>query len=143
MEYLRTALPIAVALPGDDVADRVVRLALRQVGMQHHRDAAATLGVPARGDAAAFARFLAAMARGQGDAATVRGSGDAVVVEQSGPGLLDGVGAPQRAAVLRAWAGLWEGALASHDRRLALEVVAGGAADSPSVSVSIGPRAGG
>ena len=119
MEYLRTALPVAVELLGEEGAQRVARLALRQVGMQHHRDAAAALGVPARGDAAAFARFLEAMARGQGDAAAVRAAGDAVHVEQSGPRLLEGVG-PTRAAAIGAWLGLWEGALAAHDRRLAL-----------------------
>jgi hypothetical protein len=116
MEYLRTALPIAVALPG---GAEVARLALRQVGMQHHRDAAAALGLTAGGGAAGFADFLGAMARGQGDAATVRVDGGSARVEQSGPRLLEGVGATRDAA-LAAWLGLWEGALAAHDRRHAL-----------------------
>ncbi len=119
MEYLRTALPVAVEVLGDDGVERVVRLALRQVGLQHHRDAAAALGVSPGGGAEGFARFLEAMARGQGDATRLRTDGDAVVVEQSGPRLLAGVG-PARGAAIRAWRGLWEGALAAHDRRLAL-----------------------
>lgn len=119
MEYLRTALPVAVGLLGDDGAERVIGLAMRQVGMQHHRDAAATLGLPPDGGAAGFARFLEAMARGQGDAAVVRTDGEALVVEQSGPRLLAGVGLARDAAI-GAWQGLWEGALAAHDRRLGL-----------------------
>ena len=53
------------------------------------------------------------------DAARAGGmpSDAAVVVEQSGPRLLDGVVAGRDAAIA-AWTGLWEGALASHDRVL-------------------------
>jgi hypothetical protein len=140
MEYLRTALPVAVEVLGADGAERVARIALRQVGLQHHRDAAASIGAPPHGDATAFARFLVAMARGQGDRATVLDGGapgGPAVVEQSGPRLLDGVVAPVREAAIGAWTGLWEGALASHDRGLALAVVA----DGPAIRWTIAPRA--
>ena len=139
MEYLRTALPVAVERLGEADADRVVRLALRQVGMQHYREAAAVLGLASGGGAAGFARFLAAMARGQGDAATVRAAGDTVVVEQSGPRLLDGVG-PARGAVIGAWSGLWEGALAAHDRRLGLHGAVLEGPGAPRIAWTIGPR---
>lgn len=138
MEYLRTALPVAVELLGDEGTQRVVRLALRQVGMQHHRDAMARLGLAPERGAAAFARFLEAMARGQGDTAIVRPSGDAIVVEQSGPRLLDGVGASRDAAI-GAWRGLWEGALAAHDRRLALHASACGRDGGPGIAWTIRP----
>ena len=141
MEYLRTALPVAVELLGDEGTQRVVRLALRQVGLQHQRDAMARLGLaPGRG-AASFARFLEAMALGQGDAATVRVSGDATVVEQSGPRLLEGVGASRDAAI-GAWRGLWEGALAAHDRRLALHASACGQPGGPGIVWTIRPSGG-
>ena len=139
MEYLRTALPIAADVLGAERMRDVARLAMRQVGMQHHRDAAAALGVPAQGDAAAFARFLEAMARGQGDAVSVRQAGDAVRVIQSGPRLLDGAGAA-RAAARDAWAGLWDGALAAHDRGLALHVEEAGSADAPALAWTIALR---
>jgi hypothetical protein len=142
MEYLRTALPIAVDVLGADRMRDVVRLAMRQVGMQHHRDAAATLGVPDHGDVAAFARFLAAMARGQGDAVSVRAAHDgsgAVVVEQSGPRLLDGAGTARESA-RDAWAGLWDGALAAHDSGLALRVEEAGTVDAPELAWTIAPR---
>ena len=138
MEYLRTALPVAVGLLGEEGTQRVVRLALRQIGMQHHHDAVATLGLGPRRDAPAFARFLEAMARGQGDAASVRASGDALVVEQSGPRLLDGAGAA-RGAAIEAWRGLWEGALAAHDRRLALHASVCGADERPGIAWTIRP----
>lgn len=162
MEYLRTALPIATEVLGEADLHGLLRVAMRQVGMQHHRDAAAALGLPAGGDAAAFADFLAAMVRGQGDRATVVGSGarvdgqgaridgtvdaaraggtpsDApVVVEQSGPRLLDGVVAGRDAAIA-AWSGLWEGALASHDRRLRLHARACGTADGSGMTWTVG-----
>ncbi|MFM1987395.1 MAG: hypothetical protein RJA99_352 [Pseudomonadota bacterium] len=120
MEYLRTALPVAASLLGDDGLADVVRVAMRQVGMQHHRVACATLGLPAGGDARAFAGFLVAMSRGQGDAPTLHaGAAGTWTVRQPG-WRLPGAGAAVTDAVLAAWGGLWEGAAASHDRHLAV-----------------------
>jgi hypothetical protein len=139
MEYLRTALPVAVGLLGDEGTERVVRLALRQVGLQHHRDALATLGLAPGGGAMGFARFLAAMVRGQGDVATVRADGDRVVVAQTGPRLLLGVG-PTREAAISAWRGLWEGTLAAHDRRHGLQHAIDGEGTGSRIIWTIGPR---
>ena len=119
MEYVRTTLPVAVDLLGADDTVRVLGITLRQVGMQHYGLAADTLGLPASGDAADFVRFMVAMARGQGDVATFGAEGDAMVVEQRAIRLFAGDRPPDAAAVL-AWNGLWEGALAAHDRRLVL-----------------------
>ena len=119
IEYLHTALPIAVGLLGADDAVGVVGLALRQVGMQHHRATLATLGADAGDGAADFGRWLRTMLDGQGDRATLHADGERAIVGQQGLRLLDAPGGADPAAV-RAWAGLWEGALASHDRRLAL-----------------------
>jgi hypothetical protein len=119
MEYLRTALPVAVDLLGEAATRRVVGLALRQVGLQHAAQAAEALGLPARGDARSFARFLVAMAHGQGDVASTREARAGIEVLQSGPRLLDGE-ATRRPAALDAWAGLWAGAAAAHHRRLRL-----------------------
>lgn len=127
MEYLRTALPVAASLFGDDGLDGLVRVAMRQVGMQHHRAACATLGVPDRGDARAFADFLVAMALGQGDSPVLRaGPAGGWTVSQPAWRLL-GEDPAASDAVLAAWGGLWEGAAASHDRRLAVAVRRDGA----------------
>jgi hypothetical protein len=93
--------------------------------MQHHRDAAEALGLPAGGSAEGFAAFLAAMARGQGSEVAVSTHRDGSMrVVQQGPRIADGTGA-LRPAAIGAWSGLWEGALASHDPRMALEIEVG------------------
>jgi hypothetical protein len=125
MEYVRTVLPVALGLLGEDAGGRFLHLAGRLVGMQHHRDAAEALGLPAGGSAEGFAAFLAAMARGQGSEVAVSTHRDGSMrVVQQGPRIADGTGA-LRPAAIGAWSGLWEGALASHDPRMALEIEVG------------------
>jgi hypothetical protein len=140
MEYVRTTLPIAVDLLGGDDTVRTLGVALRQVGMQHYAMATEMLGLPASGDAADFARFMVAMARGQGDAATMRATGDAWIVEQAGIRVLAGEVQPDRAAVMT-WNGLWEGALAAHDRRLVLSCGQGAGDGSIAWTISRRPPA--
>jgi hypothetical protein len=120
-EYVRSALPVAFELLGERAANDLVRVAFRQVGMQHRHLALEKLGLPAdEGGAAAFARFLAAMLRGQGDeACVVGGDADAATVEQRGIRPLEGTGLSP-VVLLPAWSGTWEGALAAHDARLGL-----------------------
>ncbi|MEI7443954.1 MAG: hypothetical protein WCK28_03600 [Burkholderiales bacterium] len=139
MEYLRTALPVAAAELGEAGLAEIVRRAMRQVGMQHHREACATLGLADSGDARSFAEVLVAMAAGQGDAPVLHaGPGDGWTVAQPGWRLLgDAPGGTD--AVLAAWGGLWEGAAAAHDRRLGLDLRREGAGLAWTVSP---PRAG-
>jgi hypothetical protein len=139
MEYLRTTLPVAVGLIGGDDTVRVLGLSLRQVGLQYYAQAAGTLGLPAGGDAGGFARFLCAMARGQGDEAAMRTAGDAVIVEQAGARLFAGADRVDPAAVM-AWNGLWEGALAAHDHRLALSCRLAGDDGRSSIAWTIARR---
>ena len=122
MEYVKTVLPVALGLLGEDAGGRFLHLVGRMVGMQHHRDAAEALGLAGGGSTEVFARVLAAMARGQGDAVAVSTSADgAMRVVQQGPRLFEGMGAA-RGAAIEAWSGLWAGALASHDHRMVLSV---------------------
>jgi hypothetical protein len=123
MAYLRTALPAAIEVLGEDEAVGVVGVAMRQVGLQHYLAACEALGLPAQGGAVQFATFLVAMARGQGDEAGVRGTRRRVVVDWPGPRLLAGDdGTPPRPAIVAMWRGLWDGALGAHDRGLVLRL---------------------
>jgi hypothetical protein len=122
MEYVRTMLPVALELLGPDETRRLLGHAARLIGMQLHDETAALLGVAGR-DAASFAGYLAALARAQGEEVTVDVGGGEARVRQRAWRLMDGVDGLHPAA-LEAWTELWRGALAVHDRRLTLEVVA-------------------
>lgn len=121
MEYVRTALPRLIALRGPAEGAWLGNLTGRLIGMQFYAATAAALGLPERGDAADFARFLVALARAQGDEAEQIGDGGPPGVRQRTWKLMDGVTGLHPAA-FDAWNGLLEGALATHDRRLALRV---------------------
>jgi hypothetical protein len=121
MEYVRTILPAAMARLGPADGGALGRLTGRLIGMQYHDRIARRLGVEGRGTLA-FADLFGQLARAQGDDAEVRPDGDAAIVTQRTWRLMRGVG-PQPPEVFDAWNGLWEGALAVHDRRLRLEVV--------------------
>jgi len=93
-------LPVALGLLGEEAGGRFLHLVGRMVGMQHHRDAAEALGLAAGGSTEVFARVLAAMARGQGDAVAVSADADgAMRVVQQGPRLFEGMGAARAAAI--------------------------------------------
>jgi hypothetical protein len=95
------------------------RLAARLVGRQYYRQLQAMLGI---GDGLdAFARFLVAMAAGQGDRAAVDRLGDRRVVAWDGDRGLRQIALVSDGA-LAAWSGLWEGCLATHDRCARLDV---------------------
>lgn len=119
MEYVRTLLPVAFELVGAEEARRLVGHAARLIGMQLYDETAAALGVTGR-DAAAFAAYLAALARAQGEEVEVEAGGREARVRQRGWRLMEGVAALPPGA-FEAWCDLWRGALAVHDRRLTLE----------------------
>ena len=73
MEYVRTALPVAVQLFGPVDSGYLLHLTGKLIGMQHYDEVAAALGM-GRGDASVFARFLQALLAAQDDDATRDGS---------------------------------------------------------------------
>ncbi len=115
--YIRSLLPEMFALFGEAEASAAAGHAARLIGMQHYHETAATSGVEG-GGIEGFAAYLAAMLRGSGDDASWRRDGDSAVVRSAGWRLMAGKGAPP--AAFDAWNGLWQGALAAHDRRLDL-----------------------
>lgn len=121
MEYIRTMLPRMAELFGPADAAALGNLAGRLIGMQHYAETAALLSAGGEG-AAGFARWLAAMAEAQGDRAEWSAEGETVRVRQTGWRLMQGLG-PLPPSVFDAWNGLWQGALAVHDRFLVLEVL--------------------
>jgi hypothetical protein len=80
------------------------------------------LGLAGR-DAPVFARYLQAVLAGGGDDARLI---DATTVEVPRPRILDAEGGGSEAARFAAWNGLFEGALALHNRHLRLETETGG-----------------
>ncbi len=120
MEYVRTALPVVLELLGPADTRRLLGHAARLIGMQYHQETARLLGITASGPAV-FARYLAALAAAQGEDVEISGRPDRVRVRQTGWRLARGL-EPLDPAAFDAWAELWHGALAAHDRRLRLAV---------------------
>ncbi len=118
MEYVRSLLPTMIDLFGADEAERLVGRAARLIGLQFYDETAGLLGV-SDDSAAAFGRYLAAIAAAQGEHVRVDTDGASCVVTQTGWRLMAGV-APAGDAAFRAWNALWEGALAAHNRDLTL-----------------------
>jgi hypothetical protein len=124
MEYVRTGLPLLTELFGPSDGGHLGRHTARLVSAQGYRDLAAGYGLPASQDGAeGFARLLAAMAAAEGDAAEIAAEAGAWHVRRTGWRLGRGMSAPHP-AVFEAWGGLIEGLAASHDRFLAVEVLA-------------------
>ena len=121
MEYSRSVLPEMAALFGPADAAALANRTGRLIGMQTYDRTAGFLGI-APGGAEGFARFLAAMAEGQGDEAAVARDGDAWLVRQTSWRLTRGLPSLSP-AVFEGWNGLWQGACAAHDRFLVLEVL--------------------
>jgi hypothetical protein len=116
MEYVRTSLPVALDLLGPADTRRLLGHAARLIGLQYLEETARLAGVEGSGPAA-FARYLAALARAQGEEVEV----DGARVRQKGWRLVRGLPALD-ATAFDAWCELWHGALAAHDRRLRLAV---------------------
>lgn len=120
MQYIRTALPVAIDLWGAHEAVALLGLTGRLVGMQFMHDTAARLGCRPGSDAPSFAAFMQALITAQGDRCEVRTEGNAVRVHQQGWQLMDDLDAPHP-GIGRAYNGLLEGALAAHNHRLSLQ----------------------
>jgi len=120
MDYVRGLLPELVATFGPAEARALGGAAGTLIGMQYYAETAPLLGVTAP-TAAQFAAYLVAFGDAQGDTVRATAAGDAWIVTQTSWRLMEGV-APLHPAVFDAWNALWEGALAVHDRRLALVV---------------------
>ena len=120
MEYVRTALPVLLERLGPADTRRVLGHAARLIGMQYHDETMRLLGIADSGPAA-FARYLAALAAAQGEEVTVSAEPGRARVRQKGWRLARGL-EPLDAAAFDAWAELWHGALAAHDRWLRLSV---------------------
>lgn len=121
MEYIRTGLPRLAEVFGPAEAAHLGRVTGRLIGAQLYRETARGLGVS--GDSAHdFATWLARLAIAEGDAATVDGGRDDARARRTGWRLTRGLGALP-GSVFEGWNGLFEGALAVHNRHLVLEVV--------------------
>jgi hypothetical protein len=125
MEYIRSGLPRLAEIFGPAEAAHLGRVTGRLIGAQLYRETAATLGAEAGSGAEGFARFMVALAAGEGDAARIEAAADggSVIVTRSGWRLMRGL-EPMSPAVFDGWNGLLEGAIAVHDRFLVLEVLA-------------------
>jgi hypothetical protein len=120
MDYVRSILPELVALVGPAEARHLGGVTATLIGMQYYAETAALLGVTG-GSAADFAAYFRAMAEAQGDRVETRQEAGGAVVRQTTWRLMTGV-AERHPALFDIWNALWEGALAVHNRRLALVV---------------------
>lgn len=119
MEYVRTTLPVLLDRLGPDDTRGLLGHAARLVGMQYYDETARLLGVEGTGPAV-FARYLAALARAQGEDVAIEGDGGRASVRLKGWRLARGL-EPLDPVAFAAWCELWHGALAAHDRRLRLD----------------------
>lgn len=117
MEYVRSLVPTLFAQVGEADAAALLARTARLIGMQFHAETAALVGADARG-ATGFARYLGAMAAAQGEIVEVANEGAVATIRQNGWKLMDGLEVTDLG--FAAWNALWEGALAVHDRNLAL-----------------------
>jgi hypothetical protein len=120
MQYIRTALPVAVNLWGEHEAGSLMGLTAKLIGMQFHRETQARLGLNIDPSPAAFAEFAARLIKAQGDQCEVHIGDDCVQMHQSGWSLMDDLESAHP-VVARAFNGLLEGALSSHNHRLVLD----------------------
>lgn len=119
MEYVRTALPVLLDLRGPADTRILLGHAARLIGMQFHDETARLLDVADTGPKF-FARYLAALFEAQGEAVEVEEAAGGTAVRLRGWRLARGL-EPVDPAAFDGWCELWRGALAAHDRRLALE----------------------
>ena len=142
MDYVRSILPELVATFGAAEGRRLGAITGRLIGMQNHAATAADLGIIGD-DADAFGEYLCRLGAAQEDHVECRRDGADVVIRQSSWRLMHGV-SPVPEGVFECWNALWEGSLAVHNRRLALDVTGrldrGDAAFEWRVRTTRGPR---
>lgn len=122
MEYVRSGLPRLVEIFGSAEASHLGRVSAHHVGAQSYRALARAFEIAAD-DAAAFGRFLCRFAELEGDTATTQTAGDGVLVHRRGWRLMRAL-SPISGSVVESWNGLFQGALAVHNRFLVLELLA-------------------
>lgn len=115
MEYVRSLLPATQELFGAREGSALVARTAKLIGLQFYEDTAALLGI-APGGAENFARYLEILAAALGENVTRSGA----ELSQTGWRLMKDVTLADDDAAFAAWNGLWEGALAAHDRHLKL-----------------------
>ncbi len=121
MEYIRTGLPRLAEVFGPAEASHLGRVTAQLVGAQLYRETAAALQVS--GDSAQdFAVWLGRLSVGEGDMADIGIDGDVALVRRQSWRLMRGLAALPP-SVFEGWNGLFEGALAVHNRFLVLEVL--------------------
>ncbi len=120
MEYIRTGLPRLAECFGPAEASHLGRVTARLVGAQCYAATAEALAVTGD-DPRSFAEFMVRLAAAEGDAADIQDASGACIVRRHSWRLMRGI-EPVSEAVFEAWNGLFEGALAVHNRFLTLEV---------------------
>ncbi len=121
MEYVRTALPVLLELLGPADTRLLLGHAARLIGMQLHDETRRLLDDSTMDTGPeAFARYLARLFEAHGEAVTVQEAADGATVRLRGWRLARGL-EPLDPGAFEGWCELWRGALAAHDRRLALE----------------------
>jgi len=146
VEYLRTMLPTLEELLGPADAGAELGRVARLVGLQFHEETARDLGLPTdveRGDAEsarAFARWLSAVLRAQGETVETFDQRDHQIVRMDRWRTGGDLPLSDKKAAFTAWNQLWLGAAAAHDRFL--EVKTTGRLDEYGWSISwqIGPE---
>jgi hypothetical protein len=131
MEYVRTAVPVAVQLFGPQDAGYLLHLTGRLIGMQFHDEIANAFSAK-RGTAKDFAEFLHALFEAEGDAVDLGASGDSFEVRQHTWRLMAGV-ADYHPACARALEGLIEGLAAGSGRGIAVGLKPGPGGGPPFV----------
>ncbi len=118
MEYVRNILPEMVALFGPDEAQNLGRATAKLIGMHYYHETAELLGIQDNSPES-FAQFMALFGQSEGGNTTADGSRVSQAAWRLMRDLPDG-----HEACFDTWNGLWEGALAAHNRRLRLRVTA-------------------
>jgi len=121
MEYVRSGLPRLVELFGPAEAAHLGRVTGQLIGAQYYRPTAEHLGVEGN-TAPDFADWMTRLAVTEGDTAESAARGAEAHVMRRSWRLMRGIANPSP-AVFEAWNGLFEGALAVHNRFLVLEVL--------------------
>jgi len=120
MDFVRVMLDELEGLLGGARMQEIAGRTARQIGMQYYDATRALLGLTSGGPAG-FADYLARMSAAMGDAPRLRKEGPATVIETPALKLLEELDRPSP-AIFDAWNGLWQGAAASHDPRLTLDI---------------------
>ena len=123
MEYVKTGLNVLCERLGPGEARQIGGMAASLIGRQYYRDLQHILGADTSDDSIeAFARFFSRMASGQDDEVRFELNDEAAYIHINGWRLMRGRENVSTAA-FDAWLGLWEGALACHNRFLVLDLL--------------------